>query len=62
MKEELLQSRKRFVRYTEGAELYSMGRTKFIELAKESGAIYKINSMVLVNTEVFERYLELYRI
>lgn len=34
---------KRFVRYPEGAEMYSMGITKFQELAKDAGACYKIN-------------------
>lgn len=41
---------KKFVRYREGANLYSMGISKFQKLAKEAKAIYKINQMVLVNT------------
>ena len=32
--------KKRFVRYQEGAELYSMGLHTFEQLAKEAGAIY----------------------
>ena len=32
---------KKFVRYQEGAELYSIGLTKFQELAKEAKAVYK---------------------
>ena len=31
---------KKFVRYQEGAELYSIGLTKFQELAKEAKAVY----------------------
>lgn len=54
------QSRK-FVRYKEGAEIYGMGLSKFQELAKDAHATYKINQLVLVNTEIFEQYLELYR-
>lgn len=34
---------KKFVRYQEGAELYSLGLTKFQELAKEAKAVYKID-------------------
>lgn len=34
--------KKKFVRYQEGAELYSMGLHTFEELAREAGAIYKI--------------------
>lgn len=54
--------RKKFVRYQEGAEKYSMGLTKFTALAKEAKAVYKIDKVTLVNCEIFERYLESFRI
>ena len=41
---------KKFVRYQEGAELYSIGLTKFQELAKEAKAVYKIDKVALVNS------------
>lgn len=47
--------------YQEGAELYSMGLHTFEELAKEAGAIYKIRRVVLVNLEIFEEYLDTFR-
>ena len=53
---------KKFVRYQEGAEKYSLGLTKFQELAKEAKAVYKIDKVALVNCEIFERYLESFRI
>lgn len=53
---------KRFVRYKEGAEMYSMGLTKFQELAKDAKACYKINQLVLVNLDVLDEYLESFRI
>lgn len=53
---------KKFVRYKEGAEMYSMSLRKFQDLAKDAGAIYKVGKMVLVNCEVFEKYLETFRI
>ena len=49
---------KKFVRYKEGAEKYSMGLTKFQALAKEAKAVYKIDKLALVNCEIFEDYLE----
>ena len=55
-------NRKRFVRYPEGAELYSMGMTKFQELAKEAGAIYKVNKLVLVNLDILDEYLETFHL
>lgn len=47
--------RKRFVRYKEGTEMYSMCQSKFEDMAKNAGAIYKLNKLVLVNCDIFER-------
>ena len=52
---------KKFVCYPEGAERYSLGLTKFQELAKEAKAVYKIDKVALVNCEIFEKYLETFR-
>lgn len=52
---------KKFVRYQEGAEKYSLGLTKFQALAKEAKAVYKIDKVALVNCEIFEKYLETFR-
>ena len=51
---------KKFVRYGEGAQLYSMSQSTFEKLAKEAKAIYKNNKLVLVNTEKIDEYLELF--
>ena len=37
---------KKFVRYQEGAEKYSLGLTKFQELAKEAKAVYKMGNRI----------------
>lgn len=52
---------KKFIRYREGAELYSMGLTKFQALAREAKAVYKIDNIALVNCEILEKYLETFR-
>ena len=52
---------KKFVRYPEGAERYSIGLTKFQALAKEAHAVYKVDGIVLVNCDVFEKFLETFR-
>ena len=51
---------KKYVNATEGAVIYSIGKTRFMTLAGEAGAIYKVGNSALVNTEVFEQYLEQY--
>ena len=53
---------KMFVRYKEGAEIYSMCQTKFERMARDAKAIYKLDKLVLVNTEIFDRYLETFRL
>lgn len=57
--EKLVQAgRKKFVRYAEGAALYSLGIHTFQEIAKDANAVYRIKRCVLVNTEKVDEYLE----
>ena len=55
-------SPKVYIRYDEGAEMYSMCKHTFMKLAAEAGAVYKINRLSLVNKKAFEEYLETFRI
>ena len=59
---EARERQKKFIRYKEGLELYSIGISKFQEIAKAAGAIYKINQLVLVNTEILDAYLERFKV
>ncbi len=54
--------RDKFVRYSEGAEMYHMCQSKFMQLAKDAKACYKVGQMVLVNLEIIDEYLETFRI
>ena len=49
---------KKLVRYREGAELYSIGLTKFQEMAHEAKAVCKIGKLTLVDCEMFEKHLK----
>ena len=53
---------KKYVRYKDGAEKYSICQSKFEKMAKDAKAVYKIGKVVLVNCEIFERYLETFKI
>lgn len=55
---ERMKNGKRFVRYKEGAEMYSMCQSKFEQMAKDAKAIYKVDKLVLVNCDIFEEYLK----
>ena len=52
---------KKYVNATEDSIIYSLGKTRFMALAAEAGAIYKVGNSALVNTEMFENYLETFR-
>ena len=57
----LTNGRKKFVKYDEGAAMFSMGIHSFMDLAKEAKVVYRIRRIVLVNTEIIEEYLENFR-
>jgi len=52
---------KKYVRYPEGAERYSMGIQSFMKLAKEAKATRRIRHLVLVNTEILDQYIECFK-
>ena len=49
---------KKFVRYDEGAILYSVCEKTFAKMAKEAGAIFRIKRCCLVNTEIIDEFME----
>lgn len=49
---------KQYIRYNEGAELYSMGLHTFKDLAIEAGATRKMQGVVLVNVRIINDYIE----
>ncbi|MBQ5674099.1 MAG: hypothetical protein IIV45_03275 [Lachnospiraceae bacterium] len=61
MEKMVRERRKKFVRYDEGAQLYSMGLHTFQNLAKDAGAIYRVKRVVLVNLDIIDEYLEAFR-
>ena len=54
--------RKKYVRYKEGAEIYSISQKKFEQLAKEANATYKVGKAVLVNCRILDEYLEMFHV
>lgn len=57
-----LKKDKNYVRYDEGAVLYSMCKNSFIKLSREANAVYRVGRICLVNTKILDEYLELYRV
>ena len=50
--------RKKYVRYEEACEIYSMGLTKLKEIARDAEAVYKLNRLVLINVDKMDEYIE----
>lgn len=53
--------KKKFVRIGEGSIMYSIGRHRFIEMARDAGAVYKVHGIVMVSIEIFDKYMEQFR-
>ncbi len=62
MRHEVIEHPQKFIRYKEGAKLYCMCQKKFERLAWDANAVYKINTMCLVNLEIFDKYLETFHV
>ncbi len=58
----VVSGQKKFVRYKEGQQLYSMGKHAFRALADEAGAVYAIKGVRLVNTQIIDEYLENFKV
>lgn len=55
-------SRRKFIRVKEGVEKYNISRPTLMKLALESGAMIKIESTILLDDQVLEKYIESFRI
>ncbi len=55
---QLRKLRRQFLRYQQAEILYSMSNKKKFDLASNAGAIYRFDSTVLINRDIFDAYLE----
>ena len=52
---------KKYVNATEGAIIYGISKSRIMVLAAEAGAVYKVGNSALINTDIFEMYLEKFK-
>lgn len=50
--------RRQYLRYKDAEIVYSIQHKKLMEMAGKAGAIYRIDGTVLINRDIFDRYLE----
>ena len=55
---QLRKLRRQFLRYQQAEIVYSLSHKKLFELASDAGAIYRFDSTVLINRDIFDAYLE----
>ncbi len=53
---------RKFIRPKEAIRIYSISRSFLEDVAKESGAMYKIGKVILINVKTFEDYLEKHKV
>lgn len=58
LEEMVISGQKEYVRYKEGAELFSVGERTFMNLAKEANAVRKIKGISLVHVTTLRDYIE----
>lgn len=58
LKSDTTTDKKVYLRPKDGPLRYGMSRPKFVEIAKKAGAYYKIDSVVLIRKDTFDRFLE----
>lgn len=61
LEDKIKNGQKKFVRYEEGAMIYSLGLNSFKQLARDAGAVYRVKRCVLVNVCQIDEYLEAFR-
>ncbi len=53
---------KKWIRCKDAVEIYSVGKTKLMEIALKAGAIIKIDKTIIIDREKLEQYMESYRL
>ena len=53
---------RRYIRYKEGVIRYSVSIHTFQDMARDAGAVIKCKGVSLVDTTIFEEYLDSFRV
>ena len=55
-------SRKQWIRSNEAVKRYSLSRPTIVSIARDAGAVYKINGSLLIDSAALDIYLESFRL
>ena len=53
---------RRFIRCKQAVETYHMGKTKVLKVARDAGALYKLERVCLIDEEIFEAYIRTFKV
>lgn len=59
---ERMEKRKKFIKYPEAEERYGLGITTLRKMAQDSKALYKVGKSALINVEIFDKYMESFKV
>lgn len=58
---DILFAQKSFVTYREGCDYYDLTEKVMTRLAKEAGATIRIGRIVMIDTEILDKYIDSFR-
>ncbi|MDD6070305.1 MAG: DUF6462 family protein [Clostridiales bacterium] len=50
--------RAKYIRQVDGPKVYPMGRHSFDKIARQAGAVLKVCGMVIIDTQLFDKFLD----
>ena len=53
---------KKFIKIKEGPEIHGICLSTFVKRAREAGAVIKLGRSVIIDVEIFENYLDSFRL
>lgn len=57
-----MDKRKKFIKYSEAEERYGLGITTLRKMANDCNALYKVGKSALINVEIFDEYMESFKV
>lgn len=61
VREESRKLRKKYLSYKEAEIVYSIQHKKLLELADDAGATIRIGRIVMIDTEILDKYIDSFR-
>ena len=61
-KKQLVPSKVKYIRVKEATEIFQIKKTKLTQIARDAGAAYKINGVLLIDPEKLDLYIKSFEV